>query len=308
MIFSILFIISLINAHPLFSRDVGDDFDVKTCGKFTSSPFKSYSCQNDTRIPESEYCCFETKGLFLLTQFYDYNPDYVTIAKNGTDEEKKAVDVSSSYSGSIRNSSGVPVEESFTLHGLWNDRCDGTWDEYCAPGLEVDHEQDNITDIIVNKFNKPELYDKMVKYFINTEKSNVDDQKSIALWEHEYNKHGTCMNTIEPGCFYDYQEFEAAVGYWDKAMSLWEGLNTYDVLAEAGIVPTVEKTYALSDIQKALSDFHGGKEVYISCENDNIFEVWYYYNILGNVIEGDFKKQDMVGESSCPEQVYFVPK
>lgn len=50
-----------------------------------------------------------------------------------------------------------------------------------------------------------------------------------SFWEHEWGKHGTCVNTLEPSCYEDYKPQEEVGDYFAKAMELYEGLNTYKV-------------------------------------------------------------------------------
>lgn len=303
------------------------DYQVDTCANVMLNPFFPYSCENSTAI-ENESCCFERYGITMLTQFWDYNPKKLEIALNGSTEVQAQVDSTSGYFEGkgffgigdwlkevwdkyhIDKSSEMPIEKAFTIHGLWNDRCDGTWDEYCQPKLEVSNDKDNITDIIVNQFNDPELYELMIKYWVNTENSNVADDSSIELWEHEYNKHGTCMNTINPECFTgDYQQWESAVEFWSKVTKIWDDLNTYEFLSRAGIVPTVKSTYKKDDIKKALSNSHDGKDVHIGCTDDGALdEVWYYYHVKGNILTGDYKDVDALGSDACPDNIWYIPK
>ena len=59
-------------------------------------------------------------------------------------------------------------------------------------------------------------------------------------------------------------------------------------LSDAGITPDSSKTYSFDDIQSALKKMHG-QEVTIICEGNKLNQVYYYYNIKGNAIDGDYK-------------------
>lgn len=299
------------------------NYNVQTCPPNVFLPF---TCENHTEITDQS-CCFEIYGVTMQTQFWDYNPDNLEIATNGTGTEKHSVDSNRGYFGGkgfygigkawkhmwhkfhIDKTSQMPVEKAFTIHGLWNDRCDGTWDQYCDPLLEVSNEKDNITDIIVNQFNNRKLYDLMSKYWINTLDSNVAGDSSIELWEHEYNKHGTCMNTIKPQCFTHYKTFQSAVEFWTKTTEIWDGLNTYEFLSRVGVVPTVKHQYNKDDIKFGLSASVGFKDVHIGCTEDGVLnEVWYYFHTKGNVLTGQYKHIDALGSDTCPEKIWYLPK
>lgn len=304
------------------------EYQVDSCSSVMLNPFFPYSCENNSAIIEQESCCFETYGIILQAQFWDYDPKKLQTAINGTSQLKAEIDSNNGYFQGkgffgigdwlkdiwqqfhLDKSSDMPIEKAFTIHGLWDDRCDGTWDEYCQPQLEVSNDKDNITDIIVNQFNDPELFELMSKYWINTLNSNVADDSSIELWEHEYNKHGTCMNTIMPKCFTgDYQQWQSPVEFWKKTTKIWDDLNSYEFLSRQGIIPTVKSTYKKSDIETALSNSHNGKQIYIGCTDDGALdEVWYYYLVKGNVLTGDYKPIDSTGSSSCPENIWYIPK
>lgn len=49
------------------------------------------------------------------------------------------------------------------------------------------------------------------------------------LWEHEWNKHGTCISTLETKCYAAYVPQEEVVDYFDKAVDLFKNLPSYKV-------------------------------------------------------------------------------
>lgn len=50
-----------------------------------------------------------------------------------------------------------------------------------------------------------------------------------SFWEHEWNKHGTCLNTIVPSCYVDYEPQEEVGEFFKQTVSLFKGLDTYQV-------------------------------------------------------------------------------
>lgn len=49
------------------------------------------------------------------------------------------------------------------------------------------------------------------------------------LWEHEWNKHGTCVSTLEPDCYEDYLPQQEVVDYFDKTVEVYKDLPSYEV-------------------------------------------------------------------------------
>jgi ribonuclease T2 len=145
----------------------------------------------------------------------------------------------------------------------------------------------------------------MQQYWVDI---NGDDE---TFWAHEWGKHGTCINTITPSCYTNYTPQEEVGDFFQKVVDLFKGLDTYKVcnyhpssetntaclilfqaLAAAGITPDSSKTYSLSDIQAALSNLHGGASVYIGCSSGSLNQVWYFYNVAGNAIDGQYQAVD----------------
>ena len=224
------------------------------------------SCSNTTTV--EDLCCFEYPGgTVLQTQFWDYDP-------------------------------ATGPSDKWTVHGLWPDNCDGTYEQYCDKSMEVS----NVSAII--QAHDSALLAEMQTYW----KDYQGDDES--LWEHEFNKHGTCYSTLKPTCGNLGENNENVYQYFRIAMNLYSKLPTYDWLAEAGIVPTNDKTYTKDEIISALKS-KSGAEPYIGCNSDNaIDEVWYFYHLQGSLLGEDFVAIDTLTTSkSCSSTgIKYVPK
>ncbi|KAH7305597.1 ribonuclease T2-like protein [Stachybotrys elegans] len=224
------------------------------------------SCQNTTVYEDT--CCFNHPGgQVLLTQFWDTNPS-------------------------------TGPADSWTIHGLWPDNCDGTWEEYC----DKDREYFNITAIL--EPSAPCTLQYMQKFWKDY---NGDDED---FWEHEFNKHGTCMSSLEPACYPDYEPGHEVIDYFKRTVKLFKTLPSYEWLAEAGIVPSTTATYSRAEIQAVLRAHHG-HDVIINCNrNRELNELWYHYNIRGSVQSGEYIPVEPVGSpSTCPQTgIRYLPK
>ncbi|KAL4873803.1 hypothetical protein BDV12DRAFT_53321 [Aspergillus spectabilis] len=234
--------------------------DAVTCANDTP-----LSCSSSTIEPS---CCFSNPGgAFLLTQFWDYDPS-------------------------------IGPSDSWTIHGLWPDNCDGTYEEFC----DESRQYSNIT-AIIEESGRTKLLSYMNEYW----KDYSGDDES--LWSHEWNKHGTCMNTLEPNCYTDYKPQEEVVDYLQKAVDLFKTLDSYKALAAANITPSTSKTYTLSEVHNALANIHDGFAPYVACDGDNLNEVWYFYYLRGNVANGLYDPSEKLTESNCPETgIKYMPK
>ncbi|KAF2208453.1 hypothetical protein CERZMDRAFT_49284 [Cercospora zeae-maydis SCOH1-5] len=215
------------------------------------------SCQNTT--VQNNLCCFNAPGgALLLTQFWDTDPV-------------------------------VGPADSWTIHGLWPDNCDGTYEASCDDRRAYT----NITQIL-QAAGKQDLVDYMSTYW----QSNSGSVETF--WEHEWSKHGTCISTLNPDCYTDYKPTEEVPDFFQKVVDVFKTLPTYDWLADAGVSPSTSATYSLSQIQQALAKNHGGKTPYIGCQSGAVNEAWYFYNIRGSVQTGEFVPIDTLTKSNCP--------
>ncbi|EAW07190.1 T2 family ribonuclease [Aspergillus clavatus NRRL 1] len=234
--------------------------DLQTCPSDTP-----LSCSTSDSTAAS--CCFSSPGgTLLLTQFWDTDP-------------------------------ATGPSDSWTLHGLWPDNCDGTYEQFC----DTSREYSNITDILQAQ-GRTALLSDMNTYWKDY-KGNDE-----TFWEHEWNKHGTCVNTIEPTCYTDYTPQQEVGDFFQKAMDLFKTLDTYKALADAGITPSSSTTYRRSDILSALSAITG-HEPSISCASGALNQAWYFFNIKGNAIDGQYTATDPLSSSNCPSSgIKYLPK
>ncbi|CAH2355168.1 putative ribonuclease M [[Candida] railenensis] len=271
--FTFFTFLTTITAFPVDTSKRSESYNVKSCSAFYDSQYAAFSCHASGTVPSKYSCCYEAKnGVVLHTQFWDYD----------TNENSDA-------------------STKFTIHGLWNDKCDGSYEQYCNDDLEV--KAANLDNLIGNTFDDQDLLNTMKTYWLN------NGGTSESLWEHEYNKHGTCFSTLQPSCYAsNYQNYETAYDFYRKVVEVWESRPTYDWLSSAGITPSSDDTYSLSDIQDALSQKHGA-QVYVGCsDSDAVNQIYYYYNIEGNVLTGKYKSIDTLTDSNCPDTVRYLPK
>ncbi|KAI0876263.1 ribonuclease t2 [Hypoxylon argillaceum] len=223
------------------------------------------SCSNTTAV--QDLCCFNYPGGdILLTQFWDTDPS-------------------------------TGPSDSWTIHGLWPDNCDGTYQQYC----DLNRQYTNITAILKEK--APCTLKTMQTYWKDYE---GEDE---TFWEHEFGKHGTCISTLNPECYASYQATDEVPDYFNQAVALFKTLPTYDWLAAAGIVPSSTQTYTLAAIQAALTAHHGHNAV-IRCSGSELNELWYHYHVQGPVYGGNFQAVDPVGSgNTCPSTgIKYLPK
>ncbi|MCJ1481941.1 ribonuclease T2-like [Schaereria dolodes] len=185
----------------------------------------------------------------------------------------------------------------WTIHGLWPDNCDGTYSQYC----DETRQYTNIT-AILESYGRTSLLEFMDTYW----KDEGGNDESF--WEHEWGKHGTCINTLDPSCYTDYTPQEEVVDFFQRTVDLFMELDSYQFLADAGIIPTTTKNYTSAEVLTALAKPRGVIPV-IQCYHGQLDEIWYFFDVRGNVQSGDFVPETPVGETSdCPANLQYLPK
>jgi ribonuclease T2 len=252
------------------------------------------SCSADAVPSKVDTCCTETYGgLFLSTQFWD------------------------TYTGLESEGQLLPAE-TWTLHGLWPDFCNGSYTQYC----DLDRQYDPVPSpktttglpngtlvppytgpnigTFLEPFGKYDLLDWMNTYWINQGAPNSD------FWGHEFSKHATCFSTFDLPCYGpNYVKHQEVVEFFETAIMYYQRVPTYEWLKDAGITPSNSTTYTLSEIKRALTKAWGA-EPYIGCSGTRynateageatnstdtgrtaISEVWYYFHADGRPQEGN---------------------
>lgn len=245
-----------------------------------------YSCENTTAFASS--CCNVVQGgLVLQTQFW------------------------STYTGLEREGQLLP-SGSWTIHGLWPDNCDGSYDQYCDLSRQYDPSPDpsKLPDgtpvppykgpgvqTFIEEFGRVDLLEYMNTFWINQGAPNED------FWAHEFSKHATCTSTFDTACYGpDYKEHMEVVSFYETVTKVFQMYPTYNMLAASGVLPSNKTTYNLSQLQSALRS-QTGAIPYVGCSGNGtvLDEVWYFHHVLGTEQYGHFKTLDSTTNSTCNE-------
>ncbi|KAG9023156.1 ribonuclease T2-like, partial [Tulasnella sp. UAMH 9824] len=208
-------------------------------------PADALSCQ--AGFSDVDSCCVETPGgLILQTQFWNFKP-----AKG-------------------------PVD-SWTIHGLWPNECDNTFDQTiaCDPSRELS--ESNIRSVLAAN-GKQELLDWMEEFWPGIPNNEY-------LWKNEWNRHGTCLSTLAPKCMPEGSSpgLDVAI-YFQKAADTFKNLSTYEFLASAGIEPHKTKTYTLDQLESAFKATYGFVPA-LDCKNGSLNQIYYYFNLKGTITD-----------------------
>ncbi|TFK77340.1 ribonuclease T2 [Pluteus cervinus] len=244
----------------------------------------TYSCENTGLITNT--CCTSTPGgLVLQTQFWD------------------------TYTGLEKKGQLLP-KGSWTLHGLWPDNCDGSFEQYCDFSRQFDPDPSpaalpNGTVIppwkgpsistFIAEFGRTDLLNFMNAYWVSQGSPNAD------FWAHEFAKHATCLSTFDIACYgRSYKKHEDVVNFFDAAIRAFHRYPTFDMLAAFGIIPSNKTGYDLTDIETALTSQTGAKP-FLGCSKNGtvLAEVWYFNHVLGTPQYGNFKPVNSTTTTSC---------
>jgi len=195
--------------------------------------------------------------------------------------------------------------DTWTLHGLWPDFCNGSFTQYCDLTRQYDPfpapnttnglangtvvppwNGTNITSIL-QTFGKFDLLAYMNRFWVNQGASND------VFWAHEFSKHATCYSTFNVPCYGpQYVKNQEVVEFYETAINYYKRYPTWGWLAEKGIRPSNTTQVSLAAIRSALVNKTGAIP-YIGCSGaayntttagknttDNgktvLSEVWYY--------------------------------
>ncbi|KAK9485644.1 ribonuclease T2-like protein [Lipomyces starkeyi] len=230
------------------------------------------SCHLPVAPPDTvDTCCVNAPGgQLLLAQFWDFAP-------------------------------AVGPADKWTLHGLWPDNCDGSYEQFCDDTRVV-----NSIETVFQTAGATELLASMR----DTWKSNSGNDDG--LWTHEWNKHGTCISTLAPTCYGPKENITAPmIEYFARAVDLHSTLDTFSALANAGIVPSWNGRLNKTVILEAMSSVSDGHNVTLGCTRSGVLsEVWYHFNVKGRAQDGEYIFTEPDGiKDSCPATgIKYLPK
>jgi len=224
------------------------------------------SCHNSSAVPD--LCCFEYPGgLLLQTQFWDTKPS-------------------------------TGPTDSWTIHGLWPDNCDATFEQNCDPSRNYK----GISNLLIDN-DASDTLEFMQTNWVDIKGDNEH------FWQHEWSKHGTCMSTLDPSCLPSGSPTGAeAVAFFQTVVRLFQTLPTYNWLENEGITPSTTKTYTLSQLTSALRAQSGFTPA-LDCKSGVLNQIEWYFNLKGSIIDGTFVPIDAPKAGSCPSQrIKYPPK
>ncbi|PHH88739.1 hypothetical protein CDD83_7150 [Cordyceps sp. RAO-2017] len=129
--------------------------------------------------------------------------------------------------------------------------------------------------------------------------------------EEAWARDGTCVPALSLDCYENYADFE----YGQEVVAYVERLattshQTYEKLEDAGIVPSEEKTYAMTKIEKAIKGNLAYARPTFVCESDVLIAIRYYYKVEGHFDQSVFETADPESEESkaCPANVRYLSR
>ncbi|GMH38928.1 hypothetical protein BSKO_06826 [Bryopsis sp. KO-2023] len=174
-----------------------------------------------------------------------------------------------------RSCKHYPDDDIFTIHGLWPNRNDGSWPQYCDESAEfrVDF-GDEVMERLSSEW--PSFYGS-----------------DYSFWKHEWTKHGTCAAP------YIANEKE----YFEKTLELKEKYDLMRILGASGITPSADRVYSRWGFENAIKAATGARALLV-CSGRNpaiLNAIWMCFSL-------DFKPIDCkAGTSSRCKDLLFLP-
>ncbi|CEI90297.1 Putative Ribonuclease T2 family protein [Rhizopus microsporus] len=189
---------------------------------------------------------------------------------------------------------GYGPNDEFTIHGLWPDKCDGTY----APsnGCDSSRNLSNIASVI--KSANGTLYNRMNTFWPSYKGDNN------VFWSHEWNKHGTCVSTLRPTCYGDkYVKYQEIPEYFEKALDLRDEYDVYGALSLSGVIPG--NTYNVNTFADAIQSRLGAQPKLNCTHSGTLSDVSLYFYVRGR---DNYEITDSPTSGSCSGAVYYPKK
>ncbi|KAK9764585.1 hypothetical protein K7432_007786 [Basidiobolus ranarum] len=188
---------------------------------------------------------------------------------------------------------GYGPKDAFTLHGLWPDTCDGGHGP--ENGCDSSRLYDDIGTIVKADY---ELYNDMNAYWPSYKGNNP------SFWSHEWNKHGTCVSTMDPKCYNNYTKHADVRDFFRTALDLRKKFDIYQALANQGITPG--KTYDRNQFADAIEE-ELGVQVFLRCRGRSMLQeifMWFHVRGASNYVPS----KRLNGNRGCYKVIYYPHK
>ncbi|XP_062150057.1 ribonuclease 1-like [Alnus glutinosa] len=172
---------------------------------------------------------------------------------------------------------GKPAPD-FGIHGLWPNYKDGSYPSNCDPD---------------SPFNQSEISDLRSSMQKSWPSLACPSSNSIGFWTHEWEKHGTCSESVLD-----------QHGYFEAALNLKKKANLLQALRNAGIQPD-GKLYSLESIKGAIEEAIGYTP-WIECNvdvsgNSQLYQIYLCVDTSGS----DIIECPVFPKGKCDSEIEF---
>ncbi|KAJ1976462.1 hypothetical protein H4R35_002692, partial [Dimargaris xerosporica] len=138
--------------------------------------------------------------------------------------------------------------------------------------------------------------------WMNTYWPSYKDDNDL-FWSHEWNKHGTCVTTLDPKCQGDdYLPFSEVPAYFGQVQQVFQKHNLYKVLKQQGVVPGGR--YALVTFVAAIKN-KLDVEPRLYCRGRVLQEVRLTFHVKGR---STYIPAKPYHNHNCPKIIYYPRK
>ncbi|ORY39494.1 ribonuclease T2 [Rhizoclosmatium globosum] len=258
-----------------------------------SCPSYAVGCQlNPITNAKYDGCCV-SDSVFVFAQNYTLGLTYKTASPAWA-----------------KTSVSSAIGTQFTIHGLWADHCDGTYEttkwinqtagiangtNYDLIGCDATRADQNLLGTLSADCSTSYILDAVKPYWKG---GDGDDNWLIS---HEWNKHGTCTGSFGASCYPTLKS--AVVAFMDTTLQVYKQLDLATAFKNAGIVPSDTVTYTRAQFQDAHIKAFGAPGAFQCQGNTNgkgkgpqyLSEVWTYLQEVPNKKYVPFDADKVVG-------------
>ncbi|XP_011314777.1 ribonuclease Oy-like isoform X2 [Fopius arisanus] len=158
------------------------------------------------------------------------------------------------------------IRDQWMIHGLWPGKFHTLDVQYC----------DNTS--IFDPTSIDSIREEMKIKWLEWMPAN-DHDEVLALWKHEWEKHGTCSTSLEI--------LNTQTKYFEKGLQLYDNHNMNKILARANILPGNQ--YSIEDLLARVGGVLG-KRLILHCSGSNtsyLEEIWICFDKSMNLIHCD---------------------